>query len=106
MITQLIKIYDETCDICALLKGLDAQVAEDNDLFFRQMTLAEVAGNPSHIRDYVIKHHVDGDDIDIPVYLISTTQGEIVASGVIRTIEELKNLITATSQVYQGLSKL
>lgn len=96
---ELLKIYDKTCDICQLLAGIDEQVAEDNDMFFRQMTIEEVAKNPSHIRDYVVAHHVVDGDIDVPVYLVSTQQGEILGSGLVKTIEELKNLIDAVVRV-------
>lgn len=96
---ELTKIYDKTCDVCALLAGIDEQVAEDNDMFFRQMTIEEVATNPSQIRDYVVAHHVLDGNIDVPVYLISTQQGEILGSGLIKTIEELKNLIDAVLRV-------
>ena len=96
---ELTKIYDKTCDVCTLLAGIDEQVAEDNDMFFRRMTIEEVATNPSQIRDYVVAHHVLGGDIDVPVYLISTQQGEILGSGLIKTIEELKNLIDAVLRV-------
>lgn len=97
MITQLIKIYDETCDICALLKGLDAQVAEDNDLYFREITLEECAWNPSTMREHVIENYVDDGDgkVDIPIYMLLSQQGKVEASGVVKSIEELKNLISA-----------
>ena len=103
---ELTKIYDKTCDICQMLAGIDEQVAEDNDLFFRQITIEQVARNPSHIRDYVVKHHVVDGDIAVPIYLISTQQGRILSSGLIKTVEELKNLINATQQVTEGLSRL
>ncbi len=93
---QLTKVYDKTCDICQMLAGIDEQVAEDNDMFFRQMTIEQVATNPSPIRDYVVDHHVVDGDIDVPIYLISTQQGQVLSSGLIKTIEELKNLISVT----------
>ena len=94
---ELIKIYDKTCDICSLLAGIDEEIADDNGMFFRQITVEECAKNPSHIRDYVINVFVNPNDgkIDIPVYLIATPQGAIQASGVIKTAEELNNLINS-----------
>ena len=94
---NLIKVYDKTCDVCQMLAGIDEQIAEDSDLFFRQSTLAEVAKNPSSHRDYIIQHYVDPEDgmVDIPLYLITSSQGEVQASGVVKTVEELKNLIEA-----------
>lgn len=96
---ELTKVYDPTCDICQMLAGIDEQVAENHDLFFRKMTIEEVARNPSHIRDYVVAHHVIDGDIDIPIYLISTQQGTVLASGLVKTIEELENLIEALERV-------
>ena len=84
-----------------MLSGIDEEIAEDNGLFFRQFSLGELASNPSHIRDYVVHVYVNPNDglIDIPVYLIETSQGEIQASGVIRTTEELSNLISSHKRV-------
>ena len=97
---ELIKIYDVSCDVCSMLAGLDEQVAEDNGFSFRKITLEECAGNPGDLRDYVISVYVTPNDgeIEIPVYLLVTRQGAIQASGVIRTIEELNNLITSWQQ--------
>ena len=94
---ELIKLYDPTCDICSMLAGYDEQIAEDNGLLFRKMTLSECARNPSRIRDYVVPMYVTPNDgeIDIPIYLITAQYGAIQASGVIKTIEELNNLITS-----------
>ena len=94
---ELIKLYDPTCDICSMLAGYDEQVAEDNGFSFRKITLGDCAKNPSNIRDYVVPMYVTPNDgqIDIPIYLIATQRGAIQASGVIKTIEELNNLITS-----------
>jgi hypothetical protein len=94
---ELIKLYDPTCDICSMLAGYDAQVAEDSGFSFRKITLEECASTPSSVRDYVVPMYVEPNDgvIDIPVYLIATQKGAIQASGVIKTIQELKNLITS-----------
>ena len=94
---NLIKVYDKTCDVCQMLAGIDEQIAEDNDLFFRQATLEEVAKNPSSHRDYIIANYVNPEDgmVDIPIYLVTSTQGEVLASGIVKTVEELTNLIEA-----------
>ena len=92
---QLVKIYDTTCDICSMLAGLDEQVAEDNSFSFRKMTIEECASTPGDLRDYVVNVYVNPNEgeIEIPIYLLLTPQGAIQASGVIKTIEELNNLI-------------
>ena len=94
---NLVKVYDKTCDVCAMLAGIDEQIAEDHDLFFRQVTLSEAAKNPSTHRDHLIENYVDPESgmIDIPVYILTTKQGTVQASGVVKTAAELKNLIEA-----------
>jgi hypothetical protein len=94
---ELLKIYEKTCDVCAMLSGIDEQIADDNGMFFRQMTIKDVALNPSDLRDYVVNMYVNpnGGTLDIPTYLVITKEGEIQASGVVKTAEELKNLVAA-----------
>lgn len=92
---ELLKIYDKTCDVCAMLSGIDEQIAEDNGMFFRQMTINEVALDPSPLRDYVVNMYVKPNDgmLDIPTYLVLTKEGDIQASGLVKTAEELQNLV-------------
>ena len=92
---NLIKVYDKTCDICQMLAGIDEQIAEDSDLFFRKSTIEEVAKNPSSHRDHIIKTFVDPSDgmIDVPIYLITTPQGEVQASAIVKSVDGLKHLI-------------
>ena len=94
---ELIKIYDKTCEVCSMLAGIDEEIADDNGMFFRQLTLEECAKNKSHIRDYVVDVYVNPNEgmIDIPIYLISNQLGQIQASGVIKTAQELTNLISS-----------
>ena len=94
---NLIKIYDKTCEICSMLAGIDEEIADDYGMFFRQFTVEELAKSTSHVRDYVVPVYVAPNDgmIDLPIYLIETTQGDIQASGVIKNSEELVNLIEA-----------
>jgi hypothetical protein len=94
---NLIKIFDTTCDICSMLAGIDETIAADNGLFFRKIELKELAAKPSHIKDYIIPMYVEPNDgmVDIPIYIIETPNKEIQASGVIKSAEELNNLIDA-----------
>ena len=94
---NLIKIYDTTCDVCSMLAGIDETIAVDNGLFFRKIELEELAAGSSHIKDYILPVYVEPNDgmVDIPIYLIETPSGEIQASGVIKSAEELTNLIEA-----------
>ena len=94
---NLVKIFDTTCDVCSMLAGIDETIAADNGLFFRKIELEELAAKPSHIKDYIIPMYVEPNDgmIDIPIYIIETPNKEIQASGVIKSAEELNNLIDA-----------
>ena len=98
---ELIKIYDPTCDICLMLDGLDADIAEEEGFFFRKIDLETLAKNPSPAREYVKKHYVGSDGmVDIPIYMIMSQQGSVLVDGKVKTIEELKNLIGVYNQVY------
>ena len=94
---ELLKIYDKTCEVCSLLSGIDEQMADDNGMFFRQMTIEEVASEQSPLRDYVVNVYVNPNEgmLDVPVYLVLTQQGDVQASGVVKSAEELKNLLEA-----------
>ena len=94
---NLIKIYDKTCDVCALLAGIDEEIADDYGMFFRQFTVEELAASTGHIRDYVVPVYVTPNDgmINLPIYLVETQDHKIQASGEIKTAEELINLIEA-----------
>ena len=59
---ELIKVYDKTCDVCSMLAGIDEEIADENGMFFRQITVSDCAKNPSHIRDYVINMFVNPND--------------------------------------------
>ena len=94
---ELIKIYDKTCDICSMLSGLDEQLAEDAGMFFRQITVGDCAQTPSPLRDYVVNVHVNPADgqVDIPIYLVVTPQGQIQGSRVAKTIKDVQDLLTS-----------
>ena len=97
---ELIKIYDSSCDVCALLSPLDEQIAEEFGMYFMKVTIGQCAKNPSTVRDYVVKHHVDAVSgmVDIPLYLIKNQSGAIETSGVAKSTEELRNMIEAWKQ--------
>ena len=94
---ELIKIYDETCDICLMLAEFDKEIAKSYQMSFKQVTVEELAQTNSLLKDYVIPIYVTPNDgmIDLPIYLLVTPQDEIQASGVIQTVEELNNLINS-----------
>ncbi len=94
---ELLKIYDKTCDICALLAGIDEEIAQSEGFFFRQVTLEDLAKSPSPIRGYIKSVYADANDgmVDLPIYMLLTPQGQLQAEGVVKSVEELTNLITA-----------
>lgn len=92
----LIKVYDTTCDICKELSGSDEALADERGFDFAEIELGEVAIMPKEdpFRSYVVNVHVSPEDgmIDVPIYVI-VNQGAIQASGLVKTLEELKNII-------------
>lgn len=96
----LVKIYDETCDVCKELEGSDSDLAKKVNMEFGQLTLEELAASSSSAKDYVISYYVNPNDgmVDVPIYLILSDEGHIQASGVVKDLEELQNLISAYQQ--------
>jgi hypothetical protein len=96
---ELLKIYDPTCTICSMLAGIDEEIALEESFFFRKQTLDDVARNPSTVRDRIKDAYVQDDGmVDLPIYMICSTQGEVKADGVVQNAQELRNLISAFRQ--------
>lgn len=96
----LIKIHDETCDICKELEGYDSEIARLADFEFKSYTLEELAGAASTIQDYVVHYYVLPNDgmITVPIYLIEAAPGQVQASSIVTKLEEVLNLINAWKQ--------
>lgn len=93
---ELLKIYDPTCAICSMLAGIDEEVAVEENLHFRKVTLSDVAKSPSPACTSIKESYVQDDGmVDLPIYMVISPQGEVQADGVVQTVEELKNLINA-----------
>ena len=92
---KLIKIHSADCAICQTIGNKAIDVADEYELSYEVIELAELAANQSPLRDYVVNMYVEPNDgeIELPVFLVSTPDGHIQASGVATTIEEVKNLV-------------
>jgi len=92
----LIKVYDKTCDICEELAGLDENLADDRGFEFVELELAELAlfAPNDPFRGYIVNVHVSPEDgmVDVPIYAI-VNNGSIQASGSVKSLEELTNII-------------
>lgn len=91
----LIKVYDDTCHICKELSGGDKDLALSKDFSFEEVEMSDLAIWPEQdpFRSYVVHYHVADDGmIDLPVYVV-VNKGAIQASSVVKTLEEITNLI-------------
>ncbi len=92
---KLTKIHSNDCEVCVALGSQAKLLADDNHFEYEEIPLEFFASNVSPLRDYVIDYYVTPNDgmIDLPIYLISTDQGEIQGSSVVSNLEEVSNLI-------------
>ena len=92
---KLTKIHSNSCDVCVSIGSQAKGLADENGFEYEEIQLEFFASNISPLRDYVIDYYVTPNDgmIDLPIYLISTDQGEIQGSSVVQNLEEVSNLI-------------
>ena len=92
---KLTKIHSNDCDVCVSLGSQAKELADKNGLDYEEIQLEFFASDTSPLRDYVINYYVKPNNgmIDLPIYLISTDQGEIQGSSVVSNLEEVSNLI-------------
>lgn len=93
---QIVKIFDETCDVCkALTEQGDVGAVTSRGYALRVVEMNEVAAMPEDdpFRGYIVNYHVDETGmIDLPIYAI--IDGPMLqASGVIQNLDELNNLL-------------
>ena len=104
---KLLKIYDETCEVCKEMSAVDKKIADENQMEFVTFSLEEIAAmsGRSNIRGYVTHYHVDEEGmIDIPVYLILDEDDNIKGSSVAQSAGELENLILSWEQYKSRMS--
>lgn len=94
----LIKVYDETCQVCKKLDKDDRDLAMSRDFAYGKVDVADLSTWPEDdpLRSYVVNYHVAPNDgmIDLPVYVI-VNNGDIQGSGVVKELEEISNLINS-----------
>ena len=97
---KLTKIYSDDCHVCTSLGTKAIPLAKAAGWDYDAISLEELANNPSDLRDYVVNYHVSGVDgmIDLPVYVITTSQGSIQGSSVVENLDEVQNLIDSWKQ--------
>ena len=94
---KLTKIYSNDCDVCNAIADSAKALADDCGFEYDSIDLKTLAHFQSPLRDYVIHYYVTPNDgmIDLPIFTISTDQGSIQGSSVVRDLEEVANLIQA-----------
>ncbi len=93
---KLCKIHANDCEVCATLGSSAKTLADENKFGYFEIELSELALNDSSLTQYIINYHVDEEGmVDVPIYLILTEEYEIQGSAVVKTLEEVKNLIEA-----------
>ena len=93
---KLYKIYADDCEVCTKLGDSAKALADENGFEYGEIELSELAANPTPLTQYVVSYHVDEERmVEIPIYLILTEDLDIQGSAVVKTLEEVRNLIEA-----------
>ena len=93
---KLTKIHADDCEVCLSLGDSAKGVASDNGFEYDEIELDYLANNPSPIRDYVVGYHLDEQGmVEVPIYIITTPEGNIQGSSVVKKLDEVVNLIGA-----------
>ena len=94
---KLIKIHSSDCAICREIGNKAVKIADKYDLDYEVIELSELAANPSSLKEYVVSVYVEPNDgeIELPIFLVSTSKGYIQASGVVNSLEEVENLVAS-----------
>jgi len=92
---KLIKIHSADCAICQAIGNKAIDIADTYELGYEVVELSDLAANQSPLRDYVVGVYVTPNDgeIELPIFLVVTDEGHVQASGVVTTLDEVKNLV-------------
>jgi len=92
---HLVKIYDTSCTICSEIGDTPKELADREGWSYESITMQELAATFDNRRAYVVSVYVEPNDgmIDLPLILIETDDGFIQASGVVKDLGEVNNLI-------------
>ena len=96
----LTKIHSNDCEVCRELGDKATTIADKYDFQYEQVDVEVLARTPGPLRDYALKVHVAQDTgmIDLPIYVLTTGDGDIQGSSVVKTLDEVENLISAWTQ--------
>ena len=96
----LTKIHSDDCDVCMELGDRAIAVAEKYDFQYEKVDVEVLARTLGPLRDYALRVHVAQDTgmIDLPIYVLTTEDGDIQGSSVVKTLDEVENLISAWTQ--------
>ena len=94
---KLIKIHSSDCAICQEIGNKAVRIADKYDLNYEVIELSELAADSSPLKEYVVSVYVAPNDgeIELPIFLVSTSKGYIQASGVVSSLEEVENLVAS-----------
>ena len=94
---KLIKIHSADCAVCRANGDKAVRIAEKYELNYEVIEVSDLAANPSPLKDYVVNVYVEPNDgeIELPIFLVSTSVGHIQASGVVNSLEEVENLVAS-----------
>ena len=92
---KLTKIHSDDCEVCRELGDKATLVADKYDFQYEQVDVEVLARTPGPLRDYALQVHVAPDTgmIDLPIYVLTTEDGDIQGSSVVKTLDEVENLI-------------
>ena len=102
---KLTKIYADDCEVCRTLGDKAKSLADDNQFEYEELELIELSNRDTPMRSYIVSYHIDKDGmVDIPIYVITNEQGMIQGSSVVKSLEEVENLIGAWKK-WESLQK-
>lgn len=91
---KITKVYSPDCDVCTKLGRIAEPQAIDRGWSYDEIELGDVARNPSVLKDYVVKHHLDDEGmVDLPIYIFSNDEGQILSSGIVIDEEQMGGLM-------------
>jgi len=91
---KLTKVYSPDCDVCTKLGRIAEPQAIDRGWSYEEVALGDVARNPSPLRDYISKNHLDDEGmVDLPIYVFFNDRGQILSSGVVIDEEQMGGLM-------------
>jgi len=106
MDTKLLKVLASDCPVCASLSPKDEELAKQYGHKYIEQDYLDLAQSTSLVRDYVVHYHVLPNDgiIDIPIYVITDREDRVMASAVVKTTEDLEQLLQSWERYLKSVS--